>query len=187
MRGSTDEEMGRFVAFNEQLNKLEGSEPLKEVDSKSPQSLQVISYHLIFEFLIEQWVNFKVNKGMAVFSGIEKIGFHNKLYIAKNVGLPIEIFRSLEVINNERNRFAHDIFKKTVGRSKIFEMAKLAGAIDATGEEFNTLGVYIGGKLTYVKDIECEGTLLNLALDATKQKIRNYVFVDVLEQNSRPI
>lgn len=54
MRGSTTEEHERLVAFNEQLVKLAESEPLKEIDKSSPQSLQVMSFHLIFEYLVEQ-------------------------------------------------------------------------------------------------------------------------------------
>lgn len=187
MRGSNDEEMKRFDAFNSQLSKLAESEPLKEVGRQSPQPLQVISHHLIFEFLVEQWINFKINKGGSVFAGIEKIGFHNKLYIAKNIGLPKEIFKVLDVINTERNHFAHKIFKKTVERAKILEIAKLADAIRATGGEFHKLGVYIDGKLTYAQDIECEKTLLHLALTATKDKLRNFIFIDIHHSNSRPI
>lgn len=187
MRGSTTEEHERFVAFNEQLVKLAESEPLKEIDRSSPQSLQVMSFHLIFEYLIEHWINFKLNRGVSLFSGIEKIGFHNKLYIAKNIGLPKEIFKALSVINDERNSFAHKIFKKSIQRSNIIKIAKLADNIKATGGEFNELGVYIGGELLYAKDIECENTLLNLALTALKDKVRNYVFIDIHHQTSHPI
>jgi hypothetical protein len=187
MRGSTTDEHDRFVAFNDQLKKLAESEPLKEIDRKSPQSLQVMSFHLIFEFLIEQWINFKLNKGVSLFSGIEKIGFNNKLYIAKNIGLPKEIFKALDTVNRERNSFAHNIFKKSIARAKIYEIAELADSIQATGGEFNRLGVYIEGRLFYAKNIECENTLLNLALTALKDKIRNYVFIDIHHETSHPI
>ncbi|MGY3299736.1 hypothetical protein ACVWY1_004210 [Pseudomonas sp. TE6288] len=186
MRYSSNEEMERFVAFNKELEKLAESEPLKEVTRNSPQPLQVISHHLIFEYLIESWINFKINNGKPVFSGISKIGFHNKLYIAKNIGLPIEIFQALDLINKERNEFAHQIFKRTLKSNKIQEISKLSDNIKPTEQTVNQLGTYIDGKIKYASEIKCENTLLNLALTATHDKVRNFVFTDIYHDTSHP-
>ena len=185
MRISTEEEMKRFEKFNDELSKLGKLDPLKEINTTSPHLLQIITFHLIFEYLIKKWVDYKVNGGGQVFKGIEKIGFHNKLYIAKNIGLPKSIFLALRLINDERNKFAHQISMKRISKEAVTEIAKLANEINCTGGRFEDLGVYEGGKTIRASETNCEKTLLLLALHALLGKLRNFVFTDIYLDTSK--
>lgn len=185
MRICSEEEAKRFEAFNSELSKLSEIDPLQEISSTSPHTLQIVAFHLIFEYLIEKWIDYKVNKGASVFSGIEKIGFHNKLYIAKNIGLPMTIFKALNKVNDERNKFAHQISKKKISKKEITEIAALADSIECTGGKFEDLGVYENGKVTHASETSCEKTLLLLALHALLGKLRNFIFTDVYLNTSR--
>jgi hypothetical protein len=185
MRVSSEEEAKRFKAFNSELSKLGEIDPLQEVSSTSPHILQIVAFHLIFEYLIEKWIDWKINNGAPVFSGIEKIGFHNKLYIAKNIGLPKTIFKALNKVNDERNKFAHLISKKKINKNEIIEIALLADQIDCMGGKFEDLGVNVNGKMICASETSCERTLLLLALHALLGKLRNFVFTDVHLNTSR--
>jgi hypothetical protein len=185
MRVSSEEEMKRFEAFDAELSRLGDIDPLKEVSSTSPHTLQIVVFHLIFEYLVEKWIDCKINHGNQVFSGIGKIGFHNKLYIAKNIGLPKPIFQALNRVNIERNKFAHQISNKLVSKKEIMEIAELANNIDCTGGKFENLGVYENGKLVHASETDCEKTLLLLALHALLGKLRNFVFMDIHLSTSR--
>ena len=185
MRISSEEEMKRFEAFNTELSRLGEIDPLQEVSSASPHTLQIVAFHLIFEYLVEKWIDCKINHGNQVFSGIEKIGFHNKLYIAKNIGLPKPIFHALNRVNDERNRFAHQISKKIISKKEVMEIAGLANSIDCTGGKFEDLSVYENGKLIHASETNCEKALLLLALHALLGKLRNFVFMDIYLNTSR--
>ena len=179
MRISSKEEMERFEAFYAELSRLGEIDPLQEVSSTSPHTLQIVSFHLIFEYLVEKWIDCKINHGNQVFSGIKKIGFHNKLYIAKNIGLPKTIFQALNRVNDERNGFAHQISKKIISKKEIAEIAKLADNIDCVDGNFGDLGVYKNGNLIHASETSCEKALLLLALHALLGKLRNFVFTDI--------
>jgi len=168
-----------FEDFNNKLLKLNEIDTLKEIKSTSPHVLQIITYLLIFEYLIENWLNYRLNKGYDLFRGIEKIGFNNKLYLAKNPGLPKPIFNALNEINDQRNKFAHQIFKQSLTRSEIKKIGKLANDIDCTGGKFEELGAYENGKLIRASETNCEKALLLLALYALFGKVRNFVFTDI--------
>lgn len=185
MRISTEEEAKHFELFNKELSELSDIDPLKEINSKTPHVLQIIAFHLTFEYLVEKWIDYKINFGNPLFSGIEKIGFHNKLYISKNIGLPKEIFKALNRINDERNKFAHQISKKIMKKEEILEIAKMADSIECTGAKFDDLGVYENGILINSSKTNCEKALLLLALHSVLGKVRNFVFSDIHLDTSR--
>lgn len=168
-----------FESFNNELTKLAEIDPLKDVSTTSPHTLQVMAFHLTFECIIERWIDYKINKGKKVFEGIDKIGFHNKLYIAKNIGLPKKLFNVLNKINDERNKFAHQIHKKGIDKKEILEIARLANEIDCTGGKFEDLGIYENGKLLRASDTSCDKVLLLLSLHAVFGKLRNFAFSDI--------
>ena len=177
-----------FEKFDKELSKLiKDIEPLKEISFASPQILQVISFHLVFEYLIEKWIDYKINKGNSVFSGIEKIGFHNKIYIAKNIGLPKSIFDLLNKINDERNKFAHQITKKSVSKKEILNIGKLSNDIECTGANYEDLSMLGNGKYFYTSKTECEKTLLYIVLEASLEKMRNFIFMDIHLSTSKEL
>jgi hypothetical protein len=179
LRVRNEEQAKKFERFNHELKTLGEIDPLRELGVRSPHVLQVIAFHLTFEYLIEKWIDYKVNSGSSVFSGIEKIGFHNKLYIAKNIGLPKKIFHALNKINDERNRFAHQISRTSLSEKEILEIAGMADAIESTGGQFADLGIYDGALLVNSETAACERGLLLLALHALLGKVRNFVFTDI--------
>ncbi|ARC94904.1 hypothetical protein B6A42_25895 (plasmid) [Vibrio coralliilyticus] len=183
MRFSTGEKAKLFDEFNSELDKLSQSEPLKDVSRESPHVLQIISFHLVFEHLIEKWIDFKINSGKSVFKGVEKIGFHNKLYIAKNVGLPIKLFKGLNKINEERNKFAHKLGKQDLTKDEIM---KILDELGISRREFNEFGVYDGSTLHKVKSASSETLLLFILLNTLLSELRNFVFSDIYLETSEP-
>lgn len=179
LRVRTEEDAKKFESFNQELQTLGEIDPLRELGVRSPHVLQVIAFHLTFEYLIEKWIDYKINSGKSVFSGIEKIGFHNKLYIAKNIGMPKSIFHALNKLNDERNRFAHQISRTSLSKKEILDIAGTADAIEFTGGQFADLKIYDGTLLVDSETVACERGLLLLALNALLGKVRNFVFTDI--------
>ncbi|ODB34694.1 hypothetical protein BB427_18870 [Pseudoalteromonas sp. BMB] len=183
MRFSTGEKAKLFKEFNSELDKLYQSEPLKDISKESPHVLQIITFHLVFEHLIEKWIDFKINSGKSVFKGVEKIGFHNKLYIAKNVGLPIKLFKSLNKINEERNKFAHKLGKQDLTKD---EINKILDELGISQQEFDEFGVYDGGRLHKVKNSSSGTLLLFMLLQTLLTELGNFVFIDIHLGTSEP-
>lgn len=186
MRVIAEDGLKIFTSYDRELTFLSKEiDPLKEVTATSSQVLQVISFHLVFEYLIEQWIDHKINKGISVFKGIEKIGFHNKLYIAKNIGMPKALFLLMDKINDERNKFAHQISKKEINKNNILGIGKLSDDVDCVGARFEELGIpAVEGGLVYSSTTKCEKTLLHIVLQASLGKLRNYTFVDIHHSTS---
>lgn len=187
MRISTEEEAKRFEEFNNELTRLNEISPLVEINANSPQSLQVITFHLVFEYLIEKWIDHRINHGNQVFKGIEKIGFHNKMYIAKNIGMPKSIFLCLSMINNERNLFAHQITKKSVGFRVIEELSRMADEIDSEGTKVEDLAVSVNGVFLRASDTSELNIRLHIALHALMGKLRSFVFFDIYLSTSKDV
>ncbi|MGX9785902.1 hypothetical protein [Janthinobacterium lividum] len=185
MRIASKIEMEKFKLFCKELSKLNEIGALSEINSKTPHTLQIISFHLVFEYTIEKWIDFKANNGNQLFIGIEKIGFHNKLYIAKNIGLPKTIFKVLDTINNERNKFAHQISKKIIPEDEIFKIGKMADEIEIMGAKFSELGIVEKGRTIYASNTKCEMELLYIALHTIFGKLRNFVFIDIQSTYSK--
>lgn len=193
MRVSNDEEHDRFVRFVDERSKLKDMKTLQEVDSSSSQMLQIVTYHLVFEYLIEKWIDFKVNNGESMFKGIEKIGFHNKLYIAKNIGMPKDLFNAIDLINRERNKFAHQIFKNGMSENEIRKIGKAVDSITGiNGGKFSGesgIKVRVKGIVGYVgadQTNDCD-VLMYILLSSLHNHLSNFVFVDIHHSNSREI
>lgn len=183
MRISTGEKGRLFEEFNAELDKLYQSEPLKDISKESPHVLQIITFHLVYEYLLEKWIDFKVNSGKQVFRGVEKIGFHNKLYIAKNIGLPIKLFKSLNKINEERNKFAHKLGKQDLTND---EIKHILDQLEVSRKEFDGFGVYENGELYLAKNSSSGKLLLFLLLQTLLGELRNFVFTDIHIGTSEP-
>lgn len=63
MRISFGEKGALFEELSSELDKLYQSEPLKDISKESPHVLQIITFHLVYEHLIEKWIDFKINSG----------------------------------------------------------------------------------------------------------------------------
>lgn len=189
MRVSTEEEMKIFDSFDKELTILyKDIEPLKEIVATSNQALQIISFHLVFEYLIEKWIDCKINKRASVFRGIEKIGFHNKLYMAKNIGLPKTLFSLMEKINEERNKFAHQITKKEIQQKDIIKIGELSNNVVCTGARYEELGIPVeSGGYAYFSATKCEKILLHIVLHASLEKLKNFIFMDIHHSTSREL
>ena len=188
MRTSNQIEMERFEKFCKELDGLKEKDPLRDVKSSSSQMLQIVSFHLMYEYLIEKWIDYKINNGKPVFSGIEKIGFHNKMYIAKNIGMPKELFSSLNKINDIRNKFAHTISAK-VSEKEIKELCKIIDKVNLDNNKTDLLSTYDDTQNCWVRidDTICPNIKFHLALSTLSAKLRNFVFIDIFESNSHPV
>lgn len=111
----------------------------------------------------------------------------NKLYIAKNLGLPKEIFEVLDAVNAQRNKFAHQLTKSEVERKDIFALEKLADSIDCRGAKVSELRLMDEGREVTVSETTPSRALLLLVLHAVFGKLRNFVFYDIYQHNSRPL
>ncbi|WP_146160147.1 MULTISPECIES: hypothetical protein [unclassified Stenotrophomonas] len=186
MRSSTEKEFAALRAFNDELAEMARANPLQQVDETSKPLLQIIAYHLIFEFLIEKWIDHAINEGNSTFRGIEKIGFHNKLYLAKNLGFPMDLFHVLDQINNERNQLAHKIDKKPWSRKELMKLGESADKLGHNGSSLAELRLS-NGKTTASGAELTEGELLYLVLAAIYGKLHNFVFTDVHNRLSSPL
>jgi hypothetical protein len=182
-----DDEQNRiFTAFNDELQRLgDELDPLKGINSKSAHTLQIISFHLTYEFYLDCWLNFKLNGGKSLFSGISSIGFFNKMYLAKNAGMPKPIFHALDLINKERNDLAHKVEKREVVAEKIDEFVEKIDAISLGGIKVEMLKLLEAGGEVTIKSEECGGRLL-IALHGLLGHLRNFVFTSIYEQYSFP-
>ncbi|WP_395066521.1 hypothetical protein [Paraburkholderia silvatlantica] len=178
MRAMSEDDAEKFESFNGKLAHLGTLDPLRDVKSTSPHVLQILSFHLICEYLVETWVNFKLNKGENLFKGIEKIGFHNKVFVAKNAGLPKEIFHALILLNDERNDLAHKITKRDINHRFVDDLVDKIDAIKGCGEKVSKLKILEGGREIKITS-QILGERLLLALYALASTLRNFIFVDL--------
>jgi hypothetical protein len=183
----SEDQNNLFVNFNEHLNKIFETDLLKDVSRKSPQTLQVLTFHLACEYMLAKWVDFKINEGKEVFKGIEKIGFHNKLYIAKNIGFPKDLFEILNKLNDIRNKFAHDPFEKNLNNKKLDELVKeVDKAQPQHGNEISKLST--PDKVSYINvDIKDTNSKMFFVLQSIFWKTRSYIFVDISRSLSNSI
>lgn len=175
-----------FTAFNDELQRLgDELDPLKGINSKSAHTLQIISFHLIYEFYLDCWLNFKLNGGKSLFSGISSIGFFNKMYLAKNAGMPKSIFHALDLINKERNDLAHKLERREVRAEKIDEFVEKIDAISPDGIKVEMLKILEGGREVTINSEDSGGRLLT-ALHGLLGQLRNFVYMNIYEQYSFP-
>lgn len=178
MRGMTEEQSKIFSDFDGALAKLGALNPLRDVRSTSPHALQIISFHLIYEYLIEAWINFKLNGGKNIFENIATIGFHNKVYIARNIGLPKDIFQALLFVNNQRNDLAHKITKRDLDEKMISDFAEKVEKISDGGNSIFELKIMEGDKAINISSKNLGARLL-VVLYALLFRVRNFVFTDL--------
>lgn len=186
MRSVAEKDSAVLKKFNDELATMVRSQPLQKVNEASRPLLQVIAYHLIFEFLIEKWIDYAVNDGNSVFRGIEKIGFHNKLYLAKNLGFPKDLFQILDQINNERNQLAHKIDRKPWATRDLMKLGEQADKLGSPGSKLAELRLS-NGKSIASGDALTESELLYLVLTAIYGKLHNFVFTDIHNRRSSPL
>lgn len=182
-----DDEQNRiFTAFNDELQRLgDELDPLKGINSKSAHTLQIISFHLTYEFYLDCWLNFKLNGGKSLFSGISSIGFFNKMYLAKNAGMPKPIFHALDLINKERNDLAHKVEKREVSAEKIDDFVEKIDAISPGGIKVEMLTISEVGRDVTIKCEDSGGRLL-IALHGLLGQLRSFIYIDIYEQYSFP-
>ena len=184
MRAMTDEEHEKFKSFNEKLAVLRKIDPLNQINDKSPQSLQFLVFHLTFEYMVEKWINFKINNGADLFKGIEKIGFHAKIYLAKNSGFSTDIFQCLNTVNDIRNKFAHQIFKSELDIGEQGKLIELVEKLDSRVEWKNEVNKR-GANFSANQGTQTAGSLalLNLIFE----KVHFFIFTDIHQHYSRPL
>lgn len=113
----------------------------------------------------------------------KKLVIHNKLYIAKNIGLPTKLFKSLNKINEERNKFAHKLGKQDLTNDEIYS---ILGQLEVSQEEFDGFGICEDGELYLAKNSSNGKLLLFLLLQTLLTKLRNFVFSNIHIETSEP-
>ena len=187
MRAMTEKQNAKFISFYKNLSNLAKIDPLRQIKTTSPQSLQFITFHLIFEYMLENWINYKINNGENLFRGIKKIGFHNKMYIAKNAGFPKDIFNCLDIVNNIRNEFAHQIDKSSLKTNEMDTLFKQIKEIDTKGNSVESVSFIEDGITYFFSDTNSQSANTLIYLHLLSGKIRNYIFTDIYEHHSRPL
>ncbi|RYM50983.1 hypothetical protein [Serratia proteamaculans] len=106
----------------------------------------VLIVHLVCERIIERWIE-SASNNKNIFNNVRGLSFSAKLQIANNFGTPEFFHCFCKVLNNVRNKFAHEISKTKIDDE---EMNKLESSIlllpkDTIGRDLKTNTIIIKG------------------------------------------
>ena len=168
-------EYERFAAF---LKESKRPKALDDINFSSPVLVQVITYHLYNEYLIENWINHKFAKGISIFSGAN-FTTKSKITFAKNIGLPEEIFKAVTLLNSIRNKLAHDINVEPIDDGTLQKLIKAMDNIDLDKNTYASLYPYQKEKIENLSGDAKMRYILHMVLSTMSLKIWNYLFNDM--------
>lgn len=179
-RFSTQEGMERFKAFCEESKRPKA---LEDINFSSPVIVQVITYHLYNEYIIENWVNHKIGNGTSVFKDAS-FSTNSKLTFAKNIGLPMEIYKAAKLLNRIRNIFAHNINENPINDKTIQELITASDNINLKENIYSSLYSNQKDRIDKLNGDEKTKHILFIILSTMSLKIWNYVFMDMYLSNT---
>jgi hypothetical protein len=109
-------------AIFEQISKEQkaADEFLPLLFSEKDDVLIVLKIHLLAENLVDAWVCSFAGKVDFLNAPVKlNFSFSQKLKLARNMGLPDELFKVVSEINKLRNKMAHDLSKKKIEEEDI--------------------------------------------------------------------
>lgn len=182
LRISTDEQYKRFENF---LNSSKVPEAIQSISFSTPVLVQVITYHLYNEYMIENWINHKFGNGKEIFKEVN-ISTVSKLKFAINMGLPKEIYNAAKLLNTIRNKLAHDINSKPINDEMLNKLIESSDAIDPTKNTYSSLYPY---QKDIIEKLDAEDALkhkLHIILSSLSLQIWNFIFRDMSRSTSEP-
>lgn len=180
MRYSSQEEFDRFQAF---LNESKRPAALEDINFSSPVLAQVITYHLYNEYMIENWVKHKFANGISVFEGAN-FTTNSKLAFAKNIGLPVEIYKAAKLLNSIRNKFAHDINMQPIDDVMLEKLIEASDNINLNENTYASLYPHQKDIIDKLSGDSKTRHVLFIILSTMSLKIWNYIFRDMHLSNS---
>lgn len=107
----------------------------------------VLIVHLVCERTIERWIE-SASNNKNIFNNVRGLSFSAKLQIAKNFGIPDFFHGFCNVLNNIRNKFAHEISKTKIDNEEInkLESCILLLSKDTFGRDMKTNTITIKGR-----------------------------------------
>lgn len=183
MRYCSKEEFDRFEAF---CNESKRPTALEDINFSSPVLAQIITYHLYNEYMIENWVKYKFANGVSIFKDVN-FTTKSKLILAKNLGLPVEIYNAVNLLNSIRNQFSHNINAKPIDDVTLEKLIKVSDNINLNENTYASLCPYQKDTIDKLSGDSKTRHILFLVLSTMSLKIWNYIFRDMHHSNSHAL
>jgi len=183
MRYGSKEEYDRFSAF---CNESKRPVALDDINFSSPVLVQIITYHLYNEYMIENWIKYKFANGASIFEGAN-FTTKSKLTLARNMGLPNEIYKAATLLNNIRNKYAHNINEKPIDDETLSKLIQASDNINLNQNTYASLYPHQKNAIDKLSEDDKIKHKLFLVLSTMSLKIWNFLFIDMHLSNSHEL
>lgn len=183
MRYGSLEELNRLKAF---CNESKRPTALEDINFSSPVLVQIITFHLYNEYMIENWVKYKFANGASIFKGAN-FTTSSKLTFAKNLGLPVEIYNAASLLNSIRNKFAHNINVKPIDDVMLEKLIEASDNISLDNNIYASLYSHQKDTIDKLSGDSKIKHILFIVLSTMSLKIWNYIFSDMSLSNSHAL
>jgi hypothetical protein len=129
MRTDSDSALKKFDSLDASMKRILAKKTFDGVNKNTHEVLVVLRFDLIFENILQTWVEIQ-SGGYEIFKDLEKSGFHNKAYMAKNLKFDKGIFQALLLVNEYRNKFAHRIESQELTEKEIIKLKEKIESIN---------------------------------------------------------